>query len=116
MVMGKKFAAIVMLDLALCYAMALWVIFGNTTAETVFKAYFWAVMPLSILGYILAPQSVRGFARSPWWFIGYARGVRIVAAALLAVAHEVAMLAMLIVAWLSFEAAMRYCIDKEAES
>ncbi|MCX8018319.1 MAG: hypothetical protein N2690_10535 [Rhodocyclaceae bacterium] len=111
--MGKRFAAIVMFDVGACMALILWVLFASTTAETVFKAYFWAVVPLSIVGYLLAPQHLCKLARSPWWFFGYARGVRIVAAVFLAIAHEVVMLAVLILAWIAFEAALRWCIDHE---
>lgn len=114
--MGKRFAAIVIFDVVLCYSLALWVVFGNTTAETVFKAYFWATVPLSIMAYLAAPGALRDYVRSPWWFVGYARGVRIVAAVFLVLAQEVTMLAALIAAWIAFEAALRYCIDKEGKT
>lgn len=111
--MGKKFASVVMFDVAASTALALWVVFGNTAAESVFKAYFWIVTPLSILAYFLSPKSLMDLARSPWWFLGYARGVRIVTLVLLAMARETVMLGALILAWLAFESAMRWCIDQE---
>ncbi|TCS69756.1 hypothetical protein EDC61_11956 [Sulfuritortus calidifontis] len=115
MVTGKKFAAIVMFDVAACMTLALWVVFENTVAESVFKAFFWAVTPLAAVGYFVAPRSVREYARSPQWFIGYVRGVKIAVLALLAVERETVMMGALILAWIAFESALRWCIEQEKD-
>lgn len=108
---GKRFVALVATDLSLM-TLILWVLFANSAAEVVFKAYIWVIVPLSFVAYLISPAQLCEWPRSGRWFIGYSRGVRIVEVAFLAVAHETAMLAVRIVAWVVFEAVYRWCIEQ----
>ncbi len=92
--MGEnRSTAIVVADLAIMTVLALWVLAENDTAAVVYKAFFWATVPLAAAVLLIAPQHLCASARIFGWY-GHIK--RAATAALLAVAHETAMLSVYI--------------------
>lgn len=89
----SRTASMVAADLAVMTVLALWVLAGSETAAVVYKAFFWATVPLAAAVLLIAPQHLCASARIFGWY-GHIK--RAATAALLAVAHETAMLSVYI--------------------